>query len=57
MRVVFPKEINKLVDMIGPYMRYDPVRRETVLQSDAPAEIVEAHKKYCEWYMENCYSK
>ena len=55
MRILFPEEINRLVDIIGPYMKYDPDKGEMVLRPDAPEAVKEAKEKYYKWYEENCY--
>ena len=57
MRIVFPEEIDRLVDIIAPYMIYDHDKGEMVLRADAPATVREAKEKYHKWVMENCYHK
>ena len=53
MRIIFPKEIDELSDLISPYMIYDKDKGEMVLMDDAPVEIVEAKRKYHKWLEEN----
>ncbi len=44
MRVIYPEEINRLIDIVTPYMEYVP-GVGMVLREDAPPEVVAARKE------------
>ena len=44
MRVIYPERINKLIDIVAPYMEYVP-EKGMVLREDAPPEVVAARRE------------
>ena len=50
MRVIVPDDISKLVDVFAPFLAFDNERMEYTLKENAPEDVVEAQRKYHEWF-------
>ena len=47
MRIKYSEEVDRLAEVIAPYITSDPKTHYWVLRDDAPNDIVEAYEKYC----------